>query len=168
MRNLGIISLLCLSVSAFASSEDKWGFEVGNGRKDMHNPTGRYGMRVPDQMEVGYVDEFTEVITPLNEGTPRTRLQVNVVKGKTPAHGLNALETWGADNGGARKVSLAGMNGTMSQTRQLDGRREIEIRLQRTPSEMVVIHLEGRPGTKAFAAFQKIVDSLGTFETLAF
>lgn len=95
-------------------------------------------------------------------------MQVNVVKGKTPSHGLNTLEVWGADNGGAKRVELAGMNGTMTQVRHLDGRREIEIRLQRTPSEMVVITLEGRPGTKAFAAFQKIVDSFGTFETLAF
>ena len=73
----GALILLACMVPSFVSyatpgrETGQWGFEVGNGRKDIRYPSsGRSPGRVPRQTGAGYVDEFTEVVTPIGKETP--------------------------------------------------------------------------------------------------
>jgi hypothetical protein len=139
------------------------GFEVGNGRLLIRNDPGNYSIIVPDKLEIDKFDRFTEAISPRSEGTPRTRLQINVVK-NTGFSSVDELiqskpdATW-------TQISLAGLDGIRKNDVLPTNLHQVEIRLFSKANEMIIINLEGlRQGTISAAFFEGIERSLGTFK----
>ena len=152
---LGLIAALCTSVS--------WGgFEIGNGRKVIVNGTGGYSIVIPEKMEVGNSKTFTEVITPLPAGTPRARLQINVVRdeGLITIHDLVDSRK----DGVWTPINLAGLAGIQKEETLPTRLRQIEIRLLLRPREILVVNLEGVPGPSMMNPFETIRESLETLK----
>lgn len=138
------------------------GFEIGNGRKLIKNEPGKYSMKIYDKWEVGQADAFTEVISPLYEGVPRARLQINVVA-------TDAIRTL-QDLYESRRdptwipLVLGKLQGIQQEKVLSNGVHELEVRLFRRDGEVVVLQMDGRPGTQALTAFDKVISALPTFQ----
>ena len=102
-----------LVVLLIAVATAKAGFEIGNGRKIIENVKGGYSIVVPEKTEVGTSKNYTEVIAPLSEGTPRARLQINVVK-DTGLMTINDLVDSKKD-GSWTVTKLAGLEGIQKE-----------------------------------------------------
>lgn len=138
------------------------GFEIGNALKVIENVPGRYSITVPHKSEVGTVRNFTEVIAPLTEGTPRTRLQVNVVneeRMKTVVDLIDSKqdESW-------TPISLSGLQGIKKEMTVSTGLRQVEVRLFLRPSKVVVVTLEGVPSPSPLSSFEMLKDSIETLK----
>lgn len=148
----------------FVSKTALPGFEIGNGRKLIKNVPGSYGIVVPEKLEVGFYNRFTEIIAPLMEGTPRARLQINVVKFESLNTLTDLLES--KDGQGWVPVKLAGYSGIKKEETLPTRLRQIEFRLFYRPNEIIVINLEGVPGGSPSSAFEGFQQSLETFQVL--
>jgi len=150
---LGVLGLCSLAIA---------GFEVGNGRTLLKNEAGKYSIIVPNRLEIGKFDRFTEAISPSSEGTPRARLQINVVK-NTGIETIDELVATKPDANWAQ-LSLAGLSGIRKDEVLPTNLHQVEIRLFSKANEMIVINLEGVPqGTVSAAFYRDIENSLGTF-----
>ncbi len=138
------------------------GFEIGNGKKTIKNTPGNYELIVPEKLEVGFSNKFTELISPLFEGTPRTRLQINIVKDEKISkfselvNSVSPLENW-------NQIKLAGFEGIKSEVLLPTKLLQIEYRLLHKEGEIIIIHIEGVPTnspTSTFNNLTKALDSL--------
>lgn len=134
------------------------GFEIGNGRKIIENKNGGYTIIVPEKTEVGTTKNYTEVIAPLSEGTPRARLQINVVKDP----GLKTINDLvdSQKDGTWVPVKMADLDGIQKEETLTTRLRQIEIRLFLREGEIVVVNLEGVPGPSLITPFEAIKSSL--------
>ena len=151
----------CLSLFIF--SHARGGFEIGNGRKTVENVKGRYSIVVPEKMEVGRSKSFTEILGPLSEGTPRTRLHINVVN-EDSLLTLNDLIDSKKD--GWTSVKIAGLEGIQKEDVLPTRVHQIEIRLFLRPGQVIVLNLEGAPGPSLMTPFESVKESLGSFKNL--
>ena len=138
------------------------GFEIGNGRKLIKNTNGSYEIIIPEKLEVGFANRYTEIIAPLFEGTPRARLQINIVK----ADSLNTLADLVESRSGQgwEAVKLAGLNGIKKVEILPTRLQQIEYRLLYRPTELIVINAEGVPSGSPATAFEMLQQSLETFQ----
>jgi hypothetical protein len=147
---------------AFAQTAHS-GFEVGNGRQVIKNEAGNYRVVVSDKLEVGFANRLTEATSPIGLGTPRTRLQINVVR-NTPIDSLMELRN---DNPDWSPVKIAGLDGIRKEVVLPTGIRQIEVRLFVKMNEVIVINLEGVPvGPAAGSLFAGLEESLTSFDLL--
>lgn len=152
----GTLGVLCISHMAQA------GFEIGNAKKEVTNIPGKYSIVVPDKSEVGITKHYTEVVTPLSEGTPRTRLQINLVTEanlKTVADLVDSRkeENWSA-------ITLSGLQGIKKEEKVSTGLQQIEVRLFLRPGKIIVVNLEGVPSPSALSPFEVLKDSIETLK----
>lgn len=161
---LGVLSVLGLGVIILGFENPAHsGFEVGNGRQLIKNDPGNYKLMIPERLEVGFADRLTEIISPFAEGTPRARLQINVVK-NVPVDSHSDLV---ASNPEWTPITLAGLHGIRKEIILPTKLHQIEVRLFVKTNEMIIINLEGTPtGSAASSLFGGMEESLGTFELL--
>ncbi len=138
------------------------GFEIGNGRKLIKNEPGKYLMKIYDKWEVGQADAFTEVTSPLIEGVPRARLQMNVVNGKETQSIQDLYESRKEANW--IPMALGSLQGIQLERVLANGVHEMEVRLFRAPGEVVVMQMDGKPGTAELTPFDKLINALTTFK----
>lgn len=171
MRGIAIIIGLTFTVASTVSFGhivnplgDDQGFEIGNGRKLIRNLAGKYGVNVPDKWEAGLFKSFTEVIAPLYEGTPRSRLQINVIKPTGATSPIELLKTKSEDTW--TRVALAELEGIKKETILAGGVHEVDIELFRGKEELIVINLTGKPkeitSGAAPSSFDRLYRSLQT------
>ncbi len=138
------------------------GFEIGNGKKLIKNLIGKYSAKIDPKYEVGQFEAFTEITSPLSEGVPRARWQINAVN-STEIQSLRDLyeslkeTTW-------VPTALAKMQGLQREVILPNGVSQIDMRLFRGPGELVIMQMDGRPGTKALTPFDKVVSAASSFE----
>ncbi len=138
------------------------GFEIGNGRKLIKNEPGKYLMKIYDKWEVGKADAFTEITSPLYEGVPRARLQINVIESDniqnlTDLYASRKEATW-------IPVVLGKLQGIQQEKVLSNGVHEMEVRLFRNAGEVVVMQMDGRPGTQDVTPFDKVISALTSFQ----
>lgn len=141
------------------------GFEIGNGRKLIRNEPGKYLMKIYDKWEVGQAEAFTEITSPLHEGVPRARLQINVVG----SDNIQSLQDLYASRSEVTwiPVALGKLQGIQQEKVLSNGVHEMEVRLFRTPGEVVVMQMDGRPGTQQLTPFDKVISALTSFQGAA-
>jgi hypothetical protein len=149
-------------LSRLLDISNRAGFEIGNGKKMIKNEPGRYGMKIYDKWEVGLAEAFTEVISPLHEGVPRARLQINVVP-STNIQSLQDLYESRRDSGWI-PVVIGRLQGVQQEKILANGVHEVEVRLFRNPGEVLVLQMDGRPGTQQLTPFDKVVSALTSFQ----
>ena len=152
----GFIPLLLIPVIAFS------GFEIGNGRKVIKNTPGQYQLIVPESLEVGFSSKFTEAITPLFEGTPRAKLQINIIKDEKIATYSDLISSTSESNWNS--CSLAGFQGIKNEVILPTRLHQIEYRLFYKEFQVIVINIEGIPSELPASPFEKIQKSLDSFK----
>jgi hypothetical protein len=138
------------------------GFEIGNGRKLIKNEPGKYLMKIYDKWEVGQAEAFTEITSPLYEGVPRARLQINVVD-STNIQSLDDLYQSRRESSWI-PVAMGKLQGVQQEKTLSSGVVEMEVRLFRAPGEVLVMQMDGRPGKKELTPFDKVISALTTFQ----
>ncbi|MSP18048.1 MAG: hypothetical protein EXR74_00610 [Bdellovibrionales bacterium] len=152
----GFIPLLLIPVVAFS------GFEIGNGRKVIKNTPGQYELIIPKSLEVGFSSKFTEAITPLFEGTPRAKLQINIIKDAKIGTYSDLIYNTSESNWSG--CSLAGFQGIKNEVVLPTRLHQIEYRLFYKEFQVIVINIEGIPSGLAASPFEKIQTSLDSFK----
>lgn len=142
---------------------ERAGFEIGNGRVIIKNYAGKYQLKIYDKWEVGIMERFTEVISPIYEGIPRARLQINAVIDErvTTVDDLvqpNENSEWG-------RVFLGDLDGVKKEVSQPNGIHNLEVRLFRGPGDLIVINVDGKPGSGSTATvFDRLQAQLMSFQ----
>lgn len=159
-RNSGQLNLFTL----WEDIGTRAGFEIGNGRKVIRNQAGAYLLKIYKEWEVGILGKFTEIISPLYEGVPRARLQINVLhedKLKTVEDLLDSMpsEEW-------MPVVLGELEGVQKRRPTVNGVQTTEVRLFRGPGEVIVMALDGKPGDNELTAYDKVQHALTSFKSI--
>lgn len=74
LPNLCFLAILIYSATAHP------GFEIGNGKKTVKNTPGNYEIIIPDKLEVGFSNKFTELIAPLSKERPELNFKSTLLK----------------------------------------------------------------------------------------
>ncbi len=143
---------------------DRSGFEIGNGRIIIKNHAGKYLLKMYDKWEVGILDKFTEVISPLYEGIPRARLQINALEDEKVKNAQDLIEP--TESSEWTKVSLNSLEGYKKCSFQPNGTNNVEVRLLRDEGDFIVINLDGKPGLNHDSAFDKLQAELSSFQLI--
>jgi hypothetical protein len=161
-------AMIVLPLTAHADDTDKpegMGFEIGNGKRMVRNMGGLYGLNVPQNWEVGFHGKFTEILTSLQEGSPRARLHINVITAeaiRTFRDLVNQL------NGRGFSVAKIGSLDAVQREDELNnGRCMLDVRVFRAPQEIAVITLDGSRDCHGASAYTRIKDSLDTFKFIS-
>jgi hypothetical protein len=153
----GLALIFLISRIAFS------GFEIGNGKKVVKNTPGSYEFIIPDTLEVGFSNRFTEVIAPLFDGTPRAKLQINIVKNNSIGSFSDLVNSIGTDTNWTR-VSLAGYDGIKSELVLPTKLHQLEYRLFFKEFELLVINVEGIPRYSPKSTFEQLQKALDTLK----
>lgn len=159
----GILPNLCLLAILICSATAHPGFEIGNGKKTVKNTPGNYEIIIPDKLEVGFSNKFTELIAPLFEGTPRAKLQINIVKNELVGSLSDLINNLPVDNRWT-KVSLAGFDGIRNEVVLPNKVHQIEYSLFFKEFELLVINIEGVPGYSSKSNFEMLQRALDTLK----
>lgn len=152
----GLISLIVISSLAFP------GFEVGNGKKLVKNTPGNYEIAIPESLEVGFSNKFTEIIAPLFEGTPRAKLQLNLIRNEKIGN-LSELVNSVSEDRSWTQTTLAGYDGIRTEVVLPTKLHQIEYRLFFKEFEILILNVEGIPSyspKSTFEALQKALETL--------
>lgn len=157
-------NMIICSAALFSFSQAAFpGFEIGNA-KTIENLPGRYKITVPSKTEVGSVKTYTEAIAPLSEGTPRTRLQINLVTENNMNSVANLIDSRLEENWSP--INLSGLSGIKKEVTVSTGLSQVEVRLFLRPGKIIVINLEGVPSPSPLSPFEVLKDSIETFKVL--
>lgn len=153
----GLISLIVVSSLAFP------GFEVGNGKKLVKNIPGNYEISIPESLEVGFSNKFTEIIAPLFEGTPRAKLQLNLARNEKIGN-LSELVNSVSEDRSWTQTTLAGYDGIRTEVILPTKLHQIEYRLFFKEFEILILNVEGIPGYSSKSTFESLQKSLETLK----
>ena len=157
---IGLALLVICSAAAIA------GFEIGNGKKLIKNTPGNYEIVIPDRLEVGFSNSFTEVIAPLFDGTPRAKLQVNLIKDDNIGN-ISELVNSVPNVSSWTQTTLAGFDGIRNEVVLPTKLHQIEYRILFRAFEILVINIEGIPGYSPKSTFETLQKSVETLKIKA-
>lgn len=140
------------------------GFEVGNGKKLIKNTPGNYEIIVPETLEVGFSNKFTEIIAPLFDGTPRAKLQINLVKNEKIGNLSELVNSVSPEDGSWTQTTLAGYDGIKSEIVLPTKLHQIEYRLFFKEFEILVLNIEGIPSYSPKSTFESLKKALETLK----
>jgi hypothetical protein len=149
-------------LTRFLDLSKRAGFEIGNSRKLIENEPGKYLLKIYDKWEVGMAQAFTEITSPLYEGIPRARLQINVVE----SNAIQSLQDLYQARKDARwiPVALGKLQGLQQEKVLSSGVHEVEVHLFRAPGEVLVMQMDGLPGKTELTPFDKVISALTSFQ----
>jgi hypothetical protein len=158
-----ILPNLCFLATFIFSGVAYPGFEMGNGKKIVKNTPGNYEIIIPDKLEAGFSNKFTELIAPLFDGTPRAKLQINIVKNDLVKSLFELVNSVPGDNTWTQ-ASLAGFDGIRNETVLPNKVHQLEYRLFFKEFEVLVISVEGVPGYSSKSNFEMLQRALDTLK----
>ena len=134
------------------------GFEIGNGRT-VQNLEGGYELKIPENFEVGRAGKFTEIVAPLNTGTPRSRVLLNVVSEPGVLAPEENKSEWEA-------VMIGQLSALRKKTVLPTQLHQVETRIGIKPGEVLVIHVEGNPSGTPDGIFEAASQSVDTLKII--
>lgn len=146
--NKGLFRFL-LALVLFSTGPSIAGFEIGNGKRILRNEKGRYELKTLKQLEAGIRESLTEVVSPLSEGTPRSRLQIDIIPSKVE------------HSTGATIIEVGGREASQYRVILPNGVHKVEILVPRE-SDTVAINIEGVPGLLIPSSFDRLLETLAT------
>ena len=121
---------------------------------------------VPKRLEVGFSSRFTEVIAPLSDGTPRAKLQINIVKNEKIGSLNELINSVSADNSW-KPTAIAGFDGMRNEITLPTRLHQIEYRLFLKEFEVLVVTIEGIPDYSPKSTFETLQKALETLKIKA-
>lgn len=162
--------MLFFSLSAMAqapgrtdANPESLGFEIGNGKRIIRNLNGMYGLRIFGSWEASISDKFTEVITSLSDGTPRARLQINMVQAESIRTFNDLVDLFLGKAKGWTVAKIGDLEAVQKEANLSTGRCVLDVRVFKAPQEIAVINLDAAPKCDGPSAYAKIKASLDTF-----
>ena len=140
---------------------DSAGFEIGNGKRLIRNPSGLYGMKISNSWRHEFFGQLTEIVSGFS-GRPKARLRISMETDENIQTFADLVLLFRRKMGWSID-KIAGLDAILKEEELSDGHCMLDAKVFRAPGEVAVITLDGAPDCRGPSAYGTIKTSLETF-----